>query len=221
MRIGTGGVAVEPIEEEAEVLFEVAFGWLDAYYIAVGSGEAGFFAEFLHEGGIDLDVEAADLRLFVRVEREREGEDAEAVDLACVTFQEDALEGAWESIEGGHHNAFMDSGFHGDALDHLTACELAVGGELREELMVGELVEAIFSFVHIGKFLYVVVEHNVSEFGTNISKLAMMVSKFGTGEEYGCKVSAFSSHLQELSHRSCYDVRPFVATALFLPFFWS
>lgn len=60
VRIGAGGVVVEPVEEEVEVLFEVTFGWLDAHHIAVGSGEAGFFTEFLHEGEIDLEVEAAD-----------------------------------------------------------------------------------------------------------------------------------------------------------------
>ena len=42
--------------------------------------------------------------------------------------------------------------FHGDALDHLSACKLAVGGELREE--------AFFAIgLQVGKFLYVVVEH--------------------------------------------------------------
>lgn len=132
-------MAVEPVEEEVEVLFEVAFGGLYGYHIAVGSGETDFIAEFLHEVGIDLEVETADLWLFVWVERERKGEDAEAVDLAGVTFLEDALEGARESIEGGHHNAFMDTGFHGDAPDHLSPGELAVGGELRKESSVGEL----------------------------------------------------------------------------------
>lgn len=63
------GMAIEPIEEEVEVLFEVTFGWLYSYHIVVGSGETGFFAEFLHECGIDLEVEAADLRLLALVER--------------------------------------------------------------------------------------------------------------------------------------------------------
>lgn len=45
------------------MLFKVAFGGLYCYHIVVCSGEAGFFTEFLHEGGIDFEVEAADLRL--------------------------------------------------------------------------------------------------------------------------------------------------------------
>lgn len=74
-----------------------------------------------------------------------------------MAFQQDALEGVRESIEGGHHNAFMYSSFHGNALDHLSTSKLAVGGELREELLVGGLSlygvcrgKAIVSFVEVG-----------------------------------------------------------------------